>query len=517
MTESVEARPLRLAELVGVLSLAGDLAMGEPLEHGLRTTLIATRLAESMALSQARRVGVFYVSLLHYAGCTAEGQIDARFFGDEMAARPRMMAAMMGPRLGFVGTAFQVMYPELPLSRRVARLARSAVGGLAEFRRWAASHCEIAQLLGERLGLPSEVRQGLGHLYERYDGRGLPGDLRGEEIPLVVRVMQVAQDAEIAWQCGGTAQARRMVAARAGSGLDPEVAATFLGAADDLCAGLDVPTVWAEMLEAEPGERPTVPDDEVEHCLSAVADFADLKSFFTVGHSRGVAALAAAAAAGYGLAPAEVTTIRRAALVHDLGRVSVSATVWAKPGPLTRDEWEQVRLHAYHTERVLNVVAPLRQMGRLAGLHHERCDGSGYHRSEHATQLPVLANILAAADAYHAMTESRPHRPARSAADAASELRQEAVAGRLHAEAVSAVLGVSGHHAAQPSAGRPPGLSDRETQVLTLLARGWTTKQIARRLTISPKTCDHHIQHVYRKIGVRTRAGATLFAVDHQL
>lgn len=511
----MEDRPLRLAELAGVLSLASDLAMGEPLEHGLRTTVIATRLGALLGLPPEQQVGVFYVSLLHFAGCTAEGQIDAKFFGDEMVARPHMMAAMMGPRLGLVGTAFRVMHPELPIPKRVAVLARSAVGGVAEFRRWAASHCEIAQLLGDRLGLSGEVRRGLGHLYERYDGKGMPGDLRGTDIPLVVRVMQVAQDAEIAWQSGRTGEARTVVSARSGGGLDPEIAAAFADAADDLCAGLDVPTVWPEMLDAEPGEQPTVAESEVDRCLSAVADFADLKSFFTLGHSRGVAALAAAAAARCGLAPADVTAVRRAGLLHDLGRVSVSATVWAKPGPLTRDEWERVRLHAYHTERVLDVVAPLRSLGRLAGLHHERCDGSGYHRNEQLTRLSMTARILATADAYQAMTEPRPHRRALSGSAAAAELSREAAAGRLHPEAVNAVLGASGQGTEPPAPARPRGLSEREAQVLQLLARGCTTKAIARELGISPKTTDHHIQRLYRKIGVATRAGATLFAVEH--
>lgn len=517
MAAETEGRALRLAEVVGVLSLASDLAMGEPLEHGLRTTLIATRLAASMGLPDGQRTSVFYVALLHYAGCTADGQLDAKFFGDEIAARPRMMAAMLGPRLGIIGTAFRVIHPGLPLSQRVGVLTRSAVGALEEFRRWATSHCEIAQLLGDRMGLSSEVRHSLGHLYERYDGKGLPGKLRGDGIPLVVRVMQVAQDAEIAWQYGGMAEASRVVSSRAGRGLDPAVAATFLGVANELGEGLDARTVWPDMLAAEPGERPTVPDGQLEHCLSAVADFADLKSFYTVGHSRGVAALAGAAASSWGLTPAEVTAARRAGLVHDLGRVSVSAGVWAKPGPLGRAEWEQVRLHAYHTERILDVVAPLRSLGRLAGLHHERCDGSGYHRAERSAQLPAVARVLAAADSYHAMTELRPHRAALSDAAAAAELRQEAAAGRLDAEAVSAVLSASGHGRDRASAVRTHGLSDREAQVLGLLARGWTTKQIARHLAISSKTCDHHIQHLYRKIGVATRAGATLFAVEHGL
>ncbi|MGH4017552.1 MAG: HD domain-containing phosphohydrolase [Pseudonocardiaceae bacterium] len=512
-----QGRPLRLAEVVGALSLASDLAMGEPLEHGLRTALIATRLAASMGLSDERQASVFYVALLHYAGCTAEGQVDSRFFGDEIAARPHMMAAMFGPRLGFVGTALRRMHPELSLPRRVGVLTRSAVGAMDEFRRWAASHCEIAQLLSDRMGLSSEIREGLGHLYERYDGKGLPGKLRGEGIPLAVRIMQVAQDAEIVWQYGGASGACRLVSSRAGSGLDPAVTAAFVSTADELCAGLEAPTVWLDMLDAEPGEQPTVSDERLDLCLSAVADFADLKSFYTVGHSRGVAALASAAAQGCGLAPAEVTAVRRAGLVHDLGRVAVSAGVWSKSGPLTRDEWEQVRLHPYHTERILDTVAALRPLGRLAGLHHERCDGSGYHRGGRTAELPATARILAAADSYHAMTELRPHRPGMSDAAAAAELRQEAAAGRLHPDAVSAVLDAAGHRGEPAVAVRPEGLSDRELQVLGLLARGWSTKQVARQLAISPKTCDHHIQRLYRKIGVSTRAGATVFAVEQGL
>lgn len=517
VAEDAGGRPLQLAEIVGVLSLASDLAMGEPLEHGLRTTLIASRLAKLMGLPDAQQASVFYVALLHYAGCTAEGQVDTKFFGDEIAARPHMMAAMFGPRWRFLGTALRVMHPELPPSRRIGVLARSAAGALEEFRRWAASHCELAQLLGDRMELSSEVRQSLGHLYERYDGKGLPGTLRGDAIPLPVRVMQVAQDAEIAWQYGGAAEACRIVSSRAGGGLDPVVAAVFRDAVDELCEGLDAASVWPEVLDVEPGERPTVSDERLERCLSAMADFADLKSFYTVGHSRGVAALASAAASGCGLTPAEVTAVRRAGLVHDLGRVGVSAGVWGKRGPLTRDEWEQVRLHAYHTERILETVAPLRSLGRLAGLHHERCDGSGYHRSQRNAQLPATARILAAADSYHAMTESRPHRSALSDAAAAAELRHEAAVGRLDTAAVSAVLDVSGHRGERASARRPHALSDREAQVLGLLARGWTTKQIALQLAISPKTCDHHIQRLYRKIGVATRAGATLFAVEHGL
>jgi HD-GYP domain-containing protein (c-di-GMP phosphodiesterase class II) len=509
------SQPLRLAEAVGALSLATDLAMGQPLEHGLRTAMLALRTAQAMHLSEADQVTVFYTGMLHFAGCTAESEVDARFFGDELSARPQMMAVAFGTRRNLVATAMRVAHAGSTRRARAAAMTSSVFGGLAEFRKWAASHCDVARVLGTRMGLSEQVQRALGHLWERWDGKGMPGELRGEQIPLAVRVMHVAQDADMAWQHGGTALAGRILAERAGSGLDPHVVSAFLGLGDQAYEGLGAPSIWEDAMFAEPGPQPVVGEDRLDACLSAIADFADLKSMWMVGHSRGVAELAARSAAQAGLAAADVLLLRRAALVHDIGRVAVPVNVWAKPGPLTRDEREQVRLHAYHSERVLDAAAGLRPLARLAGSHGERCDGSGYHRGSRAGELPLAAWLLAAADCYQAMREPRPYRRALSAAAAADELRWDAEAGRLAPEAVNAVLIAAG----QPSqpVRRPAGLSERECEVLGLLARGMATKQIAHRLGISPKTCDHHIQRLYGKTGVSTRAAATLFALEHGL
>jgi HD-GYP domain-containing protein (c-di-GMP phosphodiesterase class II) len=365
------------------------------------------------------------------------------------------------------------------------------------------------------MGLSEQVQQALEHLYERWDGNGMPGDLRGTQIPQAVRLMQVAQDADVARQLGGTALVRSTLASRAGSGLDPEAVSAFLAAGDPLFKGLDAPSVWDEAMAAEPGPQPVVAGPRLDACLSAIADFADLKSMWTAGHSRSVAELAGRAGEVAGLAAPEVIALRRAALVHDIGRVAVPVSVWAKPGPLTRGEHEQVRLHAYHSERVLEACPGLRPLARLAGSHGERSDGSGYHRGSKAGDLPAAAWLLAAADCYQAMREPRAHRPARSAQAAADELYRAGQAGQLPAEAVQAVLTAAG----QPPrpVPRPAGLSERECEVLGLIARGLATKQVARQLGISPKTCDHHIQRVYRKTGLSTRAGVTLFALEHGL
>jgi len=197
-------------------------------------------------------------------------------------------------------------------------------------------------------------------------------------------------------------------------------------------------------MAAEPGPQPEVTEDRLDACLSAIADFADLKSMWTTGHSRGVADLAERAASLAGLPVPDVVTLRRAALVHDIGRVAVPVGVWGKPGPLTRDEHEQVRLHAYHSERVLDACPALRPLARLAGSHGERCDGSGYHRGSRVADLPAAAWLLAAADCYQAMREPRAHRPALSPQAAADELSAEAQAGRLPPDAVRAVLAAAG-------------------------------------------------------------------------
>ena len=174
-----------------------------------------------------------------------------------------------------------------------------------------------------------------------------------------------------------------------------------------------------------------------------------------------------------------------------------------------------MRLHPYHTERILSRSPFLAALAPVAGAHHERLDGSGYHRGTAGAGLTLPARVLAAADAYRAMTEPRPHRTPLPPERAADELAREASAGRLDADAVTAVVEAAGQQL--PRVERPAGLTEREAEVVSMLARGLQTKQVAAALGISVKTADHHIQNAYRKIGVSTRAGATLFAMEHGL
>jgi HD-GYP domain-containing protein (c-di-GMP phosphodiesterase class II) len=203
--------------------------------------------------------------------------------------------------------------------------------------------------------------------------------------------------------------------------------------------------------------------------------------------------------------------------VHDVGRVGVASGIWDHPAPLSADQWERVRLHSYLGERVLDRCDLLAPYAELAGRHHERADGSGYHRGLAGDQLSLGARLLAAADAYHAMIEDRPHRPALTPPDAASQLLDEVDAGRLGRVEVDAVLAAAGQATRPPQITRPAGLTEREVDVLRLIARGQANKQVAAALGISAKTVGHHIEHIYAKAGVTTRAGATLFAMEHGL
>jgi HD-GYP domain-containing protein (c-di-GMP phosphodiesterase class II) len=332
-----------------------------------------------------------------------------------------------------------------------------------------------------------------------------------------VLLVSLAQDAVVWARIGGPDAAVATVRKRSGGAYHPQMAERFCAEARSILAGLDQEPTWESVLALEPSGCECLSEEAFDRSCEALADFADMKSPYMLGHSPGVAALATGAGRRCGLVEADVTALRRAGLLHDIGRVGISAGIWGKEGTLSEREWEQVRLHAYYTDRVLARPKPLGRLGALASQHHERMDGSGYHRALAGQALSPAARILGAADAYQAMTEPRPHRQALSAEAAAEELRSEVRAGRLDSDAVNAVLAEAGHRVPRARRERPAGLSEREVEVLRLLARGLSNRVMAAQLFVSPDTVKHHIQHIYNKTGVSTRAGATLFAMEHGL
>jgi HD-GYP domain-containing protein (c-di-GMP phosphodiesterase class II) len=384
----------------------------------------------------------------------------------------------------------------------------------ATFQEGVVAICEVAELLADQLGLDADVQRDLALTIERWDGKGFLKRAKEDEIPASVRLAHIAECAAVYDELGGPDAARAVVRERAGTAFDPGIAEVFARHAETLLA--PAPHLWAEVVADPAYEDGVLSDAEIDTSLRAVAQFVDLKSPFTVGHSTAVARLAQAAAEHAGLAAADAAGLARGGLLHDLGMVGVPSPVFEKRGPLTTDERERVRLHTYHGERIVAQSPALSALGAAAFRHHERGDGSGYHRGLDARSLSQPARLLAAADAFQSMTEERPYRAALTPEAAAAELRAEARLGRLDGEAAECVLAAAtgrrkrrGEH--------PGGLTARELEVLRLVARGLATKQIAAELVITPKTADSHIQHVYAKLGVSTRAAATIFAMRHDL
>jgi HD-GYP domain-containing protein (c-di-GMP phosphodiesterase class II) len=508
---------VRVAELIAAMSLAVDIGMAQPLETGLGICLVAVELAGRLGYEPGLRQRTFRLALLQHIGCTVAAAPVAAIMGDEMIMRAHAATLDFGDRAEMFRFLLGHVARANPPLARPAALARAAAGGKRMLGTMAGV-CEGAVMLGERLGCGPDSQRDIGCVYEYWDGGGLPRGISGEQITGPARAVQVASLAVAAHHAGGVAAAADLVRRRAGRSLAPAEAAVFLADPAGLLERVETPaSLWDAVIAAEPVPGGPPGPAEVDRTLRAVADFVDLKSPVLGGHSPGVAALAEEAAVLMGRPEEEVRTVRRAGWLHDIGRIGVSSAVWGHAGPLSAHQREQVRLHPYHTSRVLDRSPYLRRLGEVAAAHHERLDGSGYFRGARAGQLPPAARLLATADAYHAMTEPRPYRPALPAAAAATEIGAQAGQGRLDVEVVDAVLAAAGQRTSRRRPAAPCGLTPREVQTLGLVARGLSIRQIARELSIAPKTADGHIQRIYAKTGVSTRAGATLFAMSHDL
>ena len=506
---------VRLAELVAALSLGIDLGFGQPMEHVLRQCLIALRLAERQGLPEEERVAVYYTALLINVGCHTDAHEQAKWFGDDIALKAgKYDHELRGVRSALA--TLRLLGAGNPPLQRVRVGLEFALSGRRQVDDMISHHAEMARALGAELGLPAEVLDALGAVYEQWDGRGWPGALRGADVPAAARLAQFAEFVEVAHRVGGVEAARELARRRGGGQFDPALAALVRDDADAILGGLDGAATWDAVIEAEPALAVVLSGDRIDAALLAIGSFVDLKTPYALGHARAVAELAGAAAERAGLPEEEARTLRRAALVHDLGRLGISNAIWDKPGPLGPGEWERARLLPYLTERMLSQSAALAPLGAIAVQHRERLDGSGYPRGLSGAAISRPARILAAADAYQAMCEPRPHRAAHAPPAAAAELRGAVRAGRLDAGAAEAVLGAAGHRVPRRREG-PEGLTPREIEVLRLVARGLSNREIGAQLVISPKTVGNHVEHIYAKIGASTRATASLFAVRHGL
>jgi HD-GYP domain-containing protein (c-di-GMP phosphodiesterase class II)/DNA-binding CsgD family transcriptional regulator len=489
-----------VAGVVAALSVTSDLTRGHLPGEAMRACLLATELARRAEVDGA---DVYYAALLRFAGCAATShEIAATFGGDDVVVRAR--GDLIDPSRPAEALRFLL---GLGHGAERVRILGRLPGAANAFAEGARADCEVGAEVTRRLRLPEAVSRAVLDGFERYDGRGVPAGRAGDEVAEAARFAAVGYAAVMF----DPAVAAETVARWSGRALDPAFAAIFLDAPEELLALSDPDDLYEAVVEAEPAPRRRFADDTaLDEALAAFGDAADLKTPWFHGHSGGVARLARGAAER--LAPDDAATVHRAGLLHDLGRVAVPTGIWEKRGPLRAEEWELVRLHPYHTARILSRAPALAPLATIAGRHHERTDGSGYPAGVRAAELDGPACLLQAADVLHALGEPRPHRPALTPAEASRVLSGLP----LDRDAIRAVCDAAGG----PPAALPPlpaDLTERELEVLRRLVVGNTKREIAGELVISQSTVHTHTVHIYEKCGVSTRAALAMFAMRHGL
>ncbi|MGH3182079.1 MAG: HD domain-containing phosphohydrolase, partial [Streptosporangiaceae bacterium] len=491
------------------------LGMGRPMERALRQTVVAMRLGAAVGMEQPTCASAYYTSLLTWVGCAVDTSEVAALFGDEM----KLYAETHDEDLGGVSLAvFVARHLGHGQSgfHRIGMVGKFLATAGRSVQRVMEAHCQEASDLAGWLGLGPTVCEPLLQAFERWDGRGIPGSVGAEGLAPAIRLVHLADSIEAFHHTGGAEAALHVARERRGTQFDPALVDCFFARHADVLDGLGGISAWDEIIALDPQLGATLSGEQLDRALGAFADFSDLKSPLRLGHSRGVAELAARAGATLGLPAGDVVMLRRAALVHDVGMIGIPSAVWDEPGEWSISQRERARTHPYLTERMLARTPLLAQVGHCASLHHERLDGSGYPHGLRGDAISLPARILGAADVYNALRQPRPHRPALQAGDAERTMREEVRAGQLDGDAVQAVLGAAGHRV-RHRAGLPSGLTAREAEVLVRLGQGRSNPEIAAELHVSRKTVSTHLEHIYAKLGVKTRTEAALFAMRHGL
>ena len=506
----------RLAEVTSAVAIATDLGAALAPETSLRACLIATELARACDFAEDELADVYYAALLRHIGCTSSAHEETQLVGDELELRGALNPIDVGkPATMLPALAKGLAHGRGPLRKAVA-VGSFLARGPAVVPKVFLGRCEVAVRFAVRLGLGPRIVDALDQAYERFDGKGLPRGVRGQAISRVARLLSLAELA-VLFLPAGLDTACSVITARAGGQLDPLLARAFVQHARALQAVIAAPSLSQRVLDAEPKPHAMLAASRLPAFAEVLADYVDMKSTFTLGHSRAVAELATNAGKELGLAEGALEELRIAGLVHDLGKVSVSNAIWDKPGKLDAGELERARSHNYETERILSRAEPLAAVARLAALAHERLDGRGYHHGLNGAALGTAARVLAAADVAEALSQPRAHRPPFSPEAAARQLGELAYKGELCPRAVDAVLVASGARRKRARGQYPKGLSEREVEVLRLVARGLTDKEIAQQLGISHRTVHHHNQHAFDKLGVATRSAAALHLIENDL
>jgi putative nucleotidyltransferase with HDIG domain len=416
--DALDPKPVRLSELVSALSYALDLVEGQPAGHAVRTCLIGMRIAETLGLNAAVKRDLYYALLLKDAGCSSNAtrmcQIVA---GDEIAAKAAVKTTDWTKK-GWenIKYAWTHIAPGAPLLAKLKKIAETAIHQRPQTKELVQIRCDRGASIALEMGFSEATADAIRSLDEHWNGGGYPDGLVGEEIPLLARILNLSQTLEVYWREREAGAAVRVALERSKRWFDPKLAkmAARLGKEGKLFHGLAEESRLRPTLEEfEPTEdlRPLT-DERIDSICAAFASVVDAKSPYTFRHSLGVTSAAMAIAQRLELPAATQTMVRRAALLHDAGKLSVPNSILEKPGKLDAAEWLVIKRHPYYTHEILNRIPGFEELAEVAASHHEKLDGTGYWRGLMAQQMPLPSRLLAVADIYDALAAKRPYRDA---------------------------------------------------------------------------------------------------------
>jgi len=430
----VDSRPtsdrLALSEVLAALSYALDLTEGQVPGHTARSAFIGMRIGEELRLSDEDRSRLFYALLLKDAGCSSNAAKVCSLFGADDFTLKRELKVTDWPRyFASARYALRNTAPEAPLLERAGKLVRLGLKGPDEARQLTQIRCERGADIARMIGFPEETALAIRGLDEHWDGNGHPDGVAGADIPLMARIACLAQTVDVFVNASGRGEALRVARRRSGTWFDPELVRVLESLADDeaFWGELESDELRETLAAHEPPDTVVIADDVwLDRVAEAFARIIDAKSPWTSQHSDRVADIALGIADAFGLDGAELRELRRAALLHDIGKLGVSNLILDKAGPLTDEEFAAMRQHTWHTFTILSLVAPFRVFAPSAAAHHEKLDGSGYHRGLAGEQIDRMARILAVADIFEALSSERPYRKPMQTDEALDCMRREA-------------------------------------------------------------------------------------------
>jgi HD-GYP domain-containing protein (c-di-GMP phosphodiesterase class II) len=500
-------------DLLGCFAVAGELGRGQPAGHVSRTAAIAVAIADALDLDEAARSDVFQAGLLIHAGCTAGvSEVAAVLLCDELAVQRDVCLCDPANELEVIRVLLRHAGRSAGSTGRLRGIVRLATSGAKAMHEMEAGCSEVGPRIAARLGMPAGTVDALTNICETWNGKG-PHKRRGEEIPLVARIVNAAMTVEVFLSSSGPESALQAIRKRRGRSLDPAIAdvLTALLADPSFIARVDQAREWGALNTLEPQPAATISVDDLDVLTLACADLADLKGPGSAAHSRRVGELAEAVMLRLGNR-SDSALARRAGHVHAIGQVAIPAELLATARP-SMAEAEQLRLHPVFTRRVLAHSPVLASVGHIGGMHHERLDGSGYPEGRAGADFPPAGRAVAAACAYDETRLQSPDLPQEEALAAFREEGSRAFGADVAKALCDEVLGAK----RSARAASPGGLTEREVEVLRLAASGKTIGSIADSLVISKHTARHHLENIYGKAGVSSRAGAALFAMEHGL